>query len=157
MIYADRLPFDPSGVADAVDEAIHELGHPAPAVTAEAALLRKTAASLLEIRGTAALNEDLFLAERELLTPKGLPGRPWYRYLLSAPGLTTGYGARTLPGVLEGPAGSRPGQVKILAAALRAYRLRIEAAIKLAMASSTQTSSGRPVSATSLGSGTGSK
>ena len=29
----------------------------------------------------------------------GLPGRPWYKHVLQAPGLYTGYAARTLPGV----------------------------------------------------------
>ena len=114
---ANALPFDPVGVADAVDEAIRELGVPAPAVTAETALLRKAVA------GGKISNEALFLAERELLVPQGLPGRPWYRNVLSAPGLSTGYGARTLPGVFEG--GGHEAQLKVLAGALRAYRLRL--------------------------------
>ena len=29
------------------------------------------------------------------------PGQPWYRNLLYAPGLLTGYGAKTMPGVRE--------------------------------------------------------
>jgi len=32
---------------------------------------------------------------------EGLPRRPWYRQLLSAPGLYTGYVAKTMPGVRE--------------------------------------------------------
>jgi N-acetylated-alpha-linked acidic dipeptidase len=39
-------------------------------------------------------------SERALLGP-GLPNRPWYRHLLYAPGLFTGYGVKTLPGVRE--------------------------------------------------------
>lgn len=31
----------------------------------------------------------------------GLPGRPWYRHRLYAPGRYTGYEAKTLPGVRE--------------------------------------------------------
>jgi len=31
----------------------------------------------------------------------GLPGRVWYRHLIYAPGMLTGYGAKTLPGVRE--------------------------------------------------------
>jgi N-acetylated-alpha-linked acidic dipeptidase len=39
----------------------------------------------------------------QLLAPKGgLPGRPWYRNLIYAPGRFTGYEAKTLPGVREG-------------------------------------------------------
>lgn len=44
--------------------------------------------------------------ERALLGP-GLPGRPWYRHTLSAPGVLTGYGAKTLPGVREAIEGRR--------------------------------------------------
>ncbi|HSB62051.1 MAG TPA: M28 family metallopeptidase, partial [Vicinamibacteria bacterium] len=40
-------------------------------------------------------------AERLLTAPEGLPGRPWYRHLLYAPGAYTGYGVKTLPGVRE--------------------------------------------------------
>jgi N-acetylated-alpha-linked acidic dipeptidase len=39
--------------------------------------------------------------ERALTSPEGLPGRPWYRHLLYAPGLYTGYGTKTLPAVRE--------------------------------------------------------
>jgi N-acetylated-alpha-linked acidic dipeptidase len=46
---------------------------------------------------------DLMLqgAEQAITDPRGLPGRPWYVNLLYAPGLLTGYGAKTLPGVRE--------------------------------------------------------
>jgi N-acetylated-alpha-linked acidic dipeptidase len=40
-------------------------------------------------------------AEQSLMDPQGLPGRPWYRHLIYAPGLLTGYGAKTLPGMRE--------------------------------------------------------
>ena len=48
-----------------------------------------------------ALNNDLAVAERKLLSDAGLPGRPWVKHLLYAPGTYTGYGASTLPGVRE--------------------------------------------------------
>jgi N-acetylated-alpha-linked acidic dipeptidase len=32
---------------------------------------------------------------------RGLPGREWYRHYIYAPGLLTGYGVKTLPGVRE--------------------------------------------------------
>ena len=39
---------------------------------------------------------------REIFTdPLGLPRRPWYKHLLHAPGVYTGYGVKTLPGVRE--------------------------------------------------------
>ncbi|MGQ0538252.1 MAG: transferrin receptor-like dimerization domain-containing protein, partial [Gemmatimonadaceae bacterium] len=49
----------------------------------------------------AALNDHLIQAERMLTSPDGLPRRPWYRHLVYAPGLYTGYGVKTLPGVRE--------------------------------------------------------
>jgi N-acetylated-alpha-linked acidic dipeptidase len=36
-----------------------------------------------------------------LLDDRGLPGRPWFKNLVYAPGTLTGYGAKTLPGVRE--------------------------------------------------------
>jgi N-acetylated-alpha-linked acidic dipeptidase len=48
-----------------------------------------------------AVNTDLLATERVLLSPSGLPKRGWYRHMLYAPGLTTGYGVKTLPGVRE--------------------------------------------------------
>lgn len=47
------------------------------------------------------LNQDLIQSERLLLSPAGLPNRPWYKHLLYAPGFYTGYGVKTIPGVRE--------------------------------------------------------
>ncbi len=49
----------------------------------------------------AALNRILFRTERSLTLDPGLPGRPWYRHRIYAPGKYTGYDAKTLPGVRE--------------------------------------------------------
>lgn len=49
----------------------------------------------------AAVNEKLIQTERALTTPEGLPGRPWYRHEVYAPGFYTGYGVKTLPAVRE--------------------------------------------------------
>ena len=48
-----------------------------------------------------ALDEILFRAERSLTRERGLPGRPWFTHQIYAPGLYTGYGVKTLPGVRE--------------------------------------------------------
>jgi N-acetylated-alpha-linked acidic dipeptidase len=48
-----------------------------------------------------AVNARLIAVERTLILPDGLPGRPWYRNQIYAPGLYTGYGVKTLPGVRE--------------------------------------------------------
>jgi N-acetylated-alpha-linked acidic dipeptidase len=47
------------------------------------------------------LNEALYRAEQSLLTPGGLPRRPWYKHTIYAPGFYTGYGVKTMPGVRE--------------------------------------------------------
>lgn len=48
------------------------------------------------------LNTLLQGMEERLLSSGGLPGRPWYRHMIYAPGFWTGYGVKTLPGVREG-------------------------------------------------------
>jgi len=48
-----------------------------------------------------AVNADLITSEHLLTSPAGLPKRPWYKHLLYAPGLYTGYGVKTVPGVRE--------------------------------------------------------
>jgi N-acetylated-alpha-linked acidic dipeptidase len=47
------------------------------------------------------LNGILRQSERRLAPAEGLPGRPWYRHLLYAPGHYTGHAVKTLPGVRE--------------------------------------------------------
>lgn len=47
------------------------------------------------------VNGRLLAAERQLALAKGLPSRPWYRHPIYAPGLFTGYGVKTLPGIRE--------------------------------------------------------
>lgn len=49
----------------------------------------------------AAVNAHLVRAERALALADGLPGRPWFRHQIYAPGFYTGYGVKTLPGVRE--------------------------------------------------------
>ena len=47
------------------------------------------------------INAALRESEQHLLDAAGLPHRPWYRHMIYAPGLYTGYGVKTLPGVRE--------------------------------------------------------
>jgi N-acetylated-alpha-linked acidic dipeptidase len=49
-----------------------------------------------------ALNTLLIESERKLTNDAGLPRRPWYKHLLYAPGIYSGYGVKTVPGVREG-------------------------------------------------------
>jgi N-acetylated-alpha-linked acidic dipeptidase len=39
--------------------------------------------------------------EGALRSAAGLPGREWFQHMIYAPGLQTGYGVKTLPGVRE--------------------------------------------------------
>ncbi len=47
------------------------------------------------------INQLLYQSERQLTSRDGLPGRPWYRHQVYAPGFYTGYGVKTLPRVRE--------------------------------------------------------
>jgi len=49
----------------------------------------------------ARLNALLQGMEQRLTDARGLPGREWYRHFIYAPGMLTGYGVKTLPGVRE--------------------------------------------------------
>ena len=51
--------------------------------------------------GSPDLDRALYLAERALTRPEGLPRRPWYVHHVYAPGFYTGYGVKTLPGIRE--------------------------------------------------------
>src|SRR5207249_5232932 len=68
--------------------------------------------------------------EQTLLHPAGLPGREWYRHMIYAPGLHTGYGVKTLPGVREAIEQRRWSEVdqymNIIAGVLKAYSDRLE-------------------------------
>jgi N-acetylated-alpha-linked acidic dipeptidase len=70
--------------------------------------------------------------EQALTAEAGLPGRPWYKHLIYAPGLLTGYAAKTLPGVREAIEGRRWSEaqdyVGRTAAALNAASDRIDKA-----------------------------
>lgn len=47
------------------------------------------------------LNATLMQGERKLTSDQGLPGRPWFKHLIYAPGQYTGYGVKTMPGIRE--------------------------------------------------------
>ena len=49
----------------------------------------------------ARLNQTLRNVESALLSPAGLPDRPWYKHTIYAPGEYTGYAAVVIPGVNE--------------------------------------------------------
>ena len=78
------------------------------------------------------LNALLQGMEQALLDGEGLPNRPWYQHLIYAPGMNTGYGVKTLPGVREAIEERRWDEanryVVRTAKVLDAYSARIERA-----------------------------
>jgi N-acetylated-alpha-linked acidic dipeptidase len=70
----------------------------------------------------AKINTALRQAETALLTPTGLPNRPWYRHTIYAPGEYTGYAAVVIPGVSDAieakDANRTRQQLEVLAQAL---------------------------------------
>ena len=76
-----------------------------------------------------ALMQDI---DQALLSDVGLPGRPWYKNLIYAPGTLTGYGAKTLPGVREAIEQQRWADadryIALTAGVLNAYSDRLDRA-----------------------------
>ena len=117
-----------------LDNAITRLKHSAKAY--DDAYERAAGAGLvLNEAQRAQLDQLLQGLEQTLMSEDGLPGRPWYRHLLYAPGLFTGYGAKTMPVVreaIEEEHWDQAGQyIPITAHAIDAYSKRLDAATAL--------------------------
>jgi N-acetylated-alpha-linked acidic dipeptidase len=67
----------------------------------------KADSSSADAATTDRLNTLLIGGERALAPEDGLPRRPWFRQLLSAPGWYTGYAPKTMPGIREAIEGKR--------------------------------------------------
>ena len=81
----------------------------------------------------ARINATLAALEHALTDPEGLPGRGWYRHMIYAPGLYTGYGVKTLPGIREAIEERHWAEADrylgVVARALNAYSDRLERAV----------------------------
>lgn len=118
---ADVLPFEFRGTARTLKEYVDELDRgeakkrldfgPLRAALSrlDAAAERYETAMARLPRGTDAsggalreLNRILYRTERAFRHEAGLPKREWFKHLAYAPGLYTGYGVKTLPGIREG-------------------------------------------------------
>ena len=79
-----------------------------------------------------AVNQKLIRSDRLLTSSEGLPGRPWFKNLIYAPGFYTGYGVKTIPGVREAIEQKRwkeaEQEIVRVAAALSAHAALIESA-----------------------------
>ncbi|HEU5021570.1 MAG TPA: M28 family metallopeptidase [Bryobacteraceae bacterium] len=96
------------------------------------------AESKLEAENTARLAEIdrlLMASEQDLTLSPGLPGRPWYRHRIYAPGRYTGYSVKTLPGIREAVEAGRTDeageQTKEVAQVLEKLAADVDAAAKL--------------------------
>jgi N-acetylated-alpha-linked acidic dipeptidase len=99
----ERLDVPPALDFSALDSALAALGRSAERYHAQVtrwAEARKNGTPPDPAR-LADLNRKLIATERALTRDEGLPGRPWYRHQVYAPGFYTGYGVKTLPGVRE--------------------------------------------------------
>jgi N-acetylated-alpha-linked acidic dipeptidase len=90
-----HLNFAP--MQNAVESLTRSAKHYQQALSQSQASLGDDAAPKLD-----ALNRELMESERRLTNADGLPRRPWYKHLLYAPGVYTGYAVKTVPGVREG-------------------------------------------------------
>jgi N-acetylated-alpha-linked acidic dipeptidase len=83
----------------------------------------------------AELNALLGTLEQALTDPRGLPGRPWFKHMIYAPGINTGYAAKTVPAVREAIEDGRWADadeyLAITAQALVRYCDRVDQAIEL--------------------------
>jgi N-acetylated-alpha-linked acidic dipeptidase len=81
------------------------------------------------------VNALLRSLEQTLTDPRGLPERSWYTNLIYAPGMLTGYGAKTLPGVREaieqGQWATAEDYARRTAAVLLAYSAQLDRATAL--------------------------
>jgi len=115
----------------ALEDAADRLGRSAHAADAAAERMATLPPATRARLATLLRDVDQLLLDRA-----GLPGRPWFRNLVYAPGTLTGYGAKTLPGVREAIEQRRFADatqyVARTAAVLNAYADRLDAAAKLA-------------------------
>ncbi len=116
MADADVLPYDYQAYAREIasyldaakmkanDDQLSSLDFaPAEAAAARfaAAAAKAHAVQIAPAGNLAQLNQTLRHVETALLSPAGLPNRPWYRHTIYAPGEYTGYAAVVIPGVNE--------------------------------------------------------
>ncbi len=85
--------------------------------------------------GRERINAALTDLEQALTDPRGLPGREWYQHMIYAPGLYTGYGVKTLPGIREAIEEHHWDEadryIGVVSRAVNAYSARLDRAISV--------------------------
>jgi N-acetylated-alpha-linked acidic dipeptidase len=84
-----------------MDNAVDKLTHSAERYH-KALSQKQSGLSDMQMEKLRELNAKLIASERKLTNDEGLPRRPWYKHLLYAPGVYSGYGVKTVPSVREG-------------------------------------------------------
>lgn len=76
------------------------------------------------------INRQMGRMEQALTDAAGLPGRPWFKHFIYAPGMLTGYGVKTVPGVREAIEARRWDEANryavITARVLDGYRAKLD-------------------------------
>ncbi|MGC1522236.1 MAG: transferrin receptor-like dimerization domain-containing protein, partial [Steroidobacteraceae bacterium] len=115
-----------------LDNAVAKLEQSAKAFDKEYARLQAGEAAGADA-GRERMNATLTDLEQTLTDPNGLPGRGWYRHMIYAPGLYTGYGVKTLPGIREAIEERRWEEadryIGVVSRAINAYSERLDRAI----------------------------
>ncbi len=118
LIHARRARQEESAKAKAGTEfeGVPELVHAILAFQARAEELDRATEALSLREAIApdrltAINDALLKVERAFLFEEGLPGRPWFKHAVYAPGLTTGYAAWPLPAIRQAIEDKNPAQL----------------------------------------------
>jgi N-acetylated-alpha-linked acidic dipeptidase len=107
-----------------VTAAAHELQDAATMIARE----RERALATGDGAAASSVNTRLMRAERALLHPEGLPGRPWYRHLIFAPKFT--YEPEVLPALAEAVRSGNRARVRAAAQQLAGALLRAAAILR---------------------------
>lgn len=142
MSQADLPPFSFLRLAEAFDVYWREVAAlgasknvalPAAEFTSSIARMKELAFAFERVyrlaKPSAAASRAIYQLERALQIPTGLPGRPWYKHALTAPGQYTGYGAKTLPGVREALELDKPAEAVAQSRELAAVLARFNQAL----------------------------
>ena len=84
-----------------LENAADELTHAAEKYQNALTKAEQNGGAALARASLANVNRTLVESERKLTSPAGLPGRPWFKHQIYAPGMYTGYDVKTIPAVRE--------------------------------------------------------
>lgn len=83
---------------DALEQTLDAVAHLSASAHRASQALSAISDSPLDPVKAAQINHALAAVEQALLAPEGLPGRPWFKHLIFAPGSHDGYAAALIPG-----------------------------------------------------------